>query len=108
MGGQACVFYGAAEFSRDTDLLVLQREFWLSELRTPELIIEAAQAAPDVAARLRSKRPLLQLAQPGKHAELTRALQEEESAERERDRAYWQPLKLELEQLRRAKLKGRT
>ena len=23
MGGQACVFYGAAEFSRDTDLAVL-------------------------------------------------------------------------------------
>ena len=23
MGGQACVFYGAAEFSRDVDLLVL-------------------------------------------------------------------------------------
>ena len=23
MGGQACVFYGAAEFSRDTDLLLL-------------------------------------------------------------------------------------
>jgi hypothetical protein len=22
MGGQACVFYGAAEFSRDTDLLL--------------------------------------------------------------------------------------
>lgn len=26
MGGQACVFYGAAEFSRDTDLLVLADE----------------------------------------------------------------------------------
>jgi len=25
MGGQACVFYGAAEFSRDTDLAVLSR-----------------------------------------------------------------------------------
>ncbi len=25
MGGQACVFYGAAEFSRDTDLAVLVR-----------------------------------------------------------------------------------
>ena len=25
MGGQACVFYGAAEFSRDTDLLILCR-----------------------------------------------------------------------------------
>ncbi len=23
MGGQACVFYGAAEFSRDTDIAVL-------------------------------------------------------------------------------------
>ena len=23
MGGQACVFYGAAEFSRDTDMLIL-------------------------------------------------------------------------------------
>ncbi len=23
MGGQACVFYGGAEFSRDTDLLIL-------------------------------------------------------------------------------------
>ena len=31
MGGQACVFYGAAEFSRDTDLLVLweqDRLYW--------------------------------------------------------------------------------
>ena len=33
MGGQACVFYGAAEFSRDTDIAVLaerekDREYW--------------------------------------------------------------------------------
>ena len=26
MGGQACVFYGAAEFSRDTDLALLASE----------------------------------------------------------------------------------
>ena len=26
MGGQACVFYGAAEFSRDLDLVVLADE----------------------------------------------------------------------------------
>jgi hypothetical protein len=50
MGGQACVFYGGAEFSRDTDLLILAGEI----------------------------------------------------AERERDRQYWQPLKAELEALRRA------
>jgi hypothetical protein len=24
MGGQACVFYGAADFSRDLDLLILE------------------------------------------------------------------------------------
>jgi hypothetical protein len=47
MGGQACVLYGAAEFSRDT------------------------------------------------------ALREEEDREREADRAYWAPLKQELERLRR-------
>lgn len=61
MGGQACVFYGAAEFSRDTDLLIARN--------LPEL--EASLAA-------------------------------EERTERERDRAYWQPLKAELEKLRHA------
>jgi hypothetical protein len=33
MGGQACVFYGAAEFSRDTDLAVLADAANLSRLR---------------------------------------------------------------------------
>jgi len=41
MGGQACVFYGATEFSRDTDLLILadagnlqRQEADLRELQT--------------------------------------------------------------------------
>jgi hypothetical protein len=34
MGGQACVFYGAAEFSRDTDLLILADERNLECLKT--------------------------------------------------------------------------
>jgi hypothetical protein len=34
MGGQACVFYGAAEFSRDLDLLVLGEDVQLQHLRT--------------------------------------------------------------------------
>lgn len=34
MGGQACVFYGAAEFSRDTDLAVLAEPDNLDRLRT--------------------------------------------------------------------------
>jgi hypothetical protein len=58
MGGQACVFYGGTEFSRDTDLLIL------------------ADAANLV---------------------------------RQHDRAYWQPLKAELEQLRHSiRTEGQT
>ncbi len=34
MGGQACVFYGAAEFSRDTDLLILAEPENLERLRS--------------------------------------------------------------------------
>ena len=33
MGGQACVFYGAAEFSRDTDLAILANSENLAKLR---------------------------------------------------------------------------
>ncbi|MBI3875800.1 MAG: hypothetical protein HY300_07540, partial [Verrucomicrobia bacterium] len=33
MGGQACVFYGAAEFSRDTDFAVLAEPDNLDRLR---------------------------------------------------------------------------
>ncbi len=32
MGGQACVFYGAAEFSRDTDIAVLSESENLARL----------------------------------------------------------------------------
>jgi len=87
MGGQACVFYGAAEFGRDKDWPMLRRsvdvhylahreqptpervDFWLTELRTPVLLIEAA-------------------------------LEDEERREREADRRYWAPLREELERLR--------
>jgi hypothetical protein len=34
MGGQACVFYGAAEFSRDTDLVILASSDNLERFRT--------------------------------------------------------------------------
>ena len=33
MGGQACVFYGAAEFSRDTDFAILADTANLARLR---------------------------------------------------------------------------
>ena len=41
MGGQACVFYGAAEFSRDTDLVILADARNLSRLRRALTYLEA-------------------------------------------------------------------
>jgi hypothetical protein len=80
-----------------------QIRFWLQEFRTPQLLVEVAQRHTLLCRRLVSKRPLLSHAAPGKLEELERALTAEESAERERDRQYWLPLRAELEKLRRAR-----
>jgi len=79
-----------------------RQRFWLSELRTPELLCEVVRAAPHLSRELEANRPLLRLAEPASLRELEAALTDEERAERERDRIFWQPLKAELEQLRRA------
>jgi hypothetical protein len=81
----------------------VRASFWLRELRTPELLIEAAQRQPHLAVQLIAERPLLSLASSGKESELAAALEHEEKLERERDRVYWQPLRAELEQLRHGK-----
>lgn len=73
--------------------------FWLLELRTPGLLIEAAQAHAGVAATLAACRPLLCAALDGKEAELETGLREEEARCRDEDRVYWLPLKKELERL---------
>ena len=77
-----------------------QQQFWLRELRTPELLVEAAAAWSDVARALQVQRPLLTLAHPEKLQELDQALAVEERADREQDRLHWRPLKAELEALR--------
>ena len=38
MGGQACVFYGGAEFSRDTDLAILADAANLARLRRSNFV----------------------------------------------------------------------
>jgi hypothetical protein len=45
MGGQACVFYGAAEFSRDTDLVVLAEPSNLARLQAALDELEAERIA---------------------------------------------------------------
>lgn len=93
MGGQACVFYGAAEFSRDADLLILADTTNLSRL-------EATHQWPELAEQIARQRLLLLLAKSGQLDLLRQALSAEEQTEREHDRTYWQPLKAELERLR--------
>jgi len=77
-----------------------QQLFWLLELRTAPLLIEAAKRSPELKAHLLPQRPLLALAEPASQGELEKALDSEQNAEREKDRIYWQPLKIELEELR--------
>jgi hypothetical protein len=78
-------------------------KFWLMELRTPELLLEIAQSHALVAQRLAAKRPLLQPASGGELSQLESALAAEENSERAQDKAYWLPLRQELERLRHPK-----
>lgn len=79
-----------------------QVRFWLGELRTPSYLIEVADSYPALAQTMVTDRPLIQFALAKDSARLENALMEEEILERERDRAYWKPLRAELENLRRS------
>jgi hypothetical protein len=79
-----------------------QITFWLLELRTPVLLVEMAEMRTSLYRRLIPRRPLLAAAIGRRVDELERALREEETAERERDKRYWEPLGRELEKLRHA------
>ena len=82
-----------------------QITFWLRELRTPQLLVELASSHSAICQALEKARPLLKFAADGNESSLTEALSQEESNEREADRVYWKPLKAELEELRRERLK---
>ena len=57
MGGQACVLYGAAEFSRDTDIAILAEAGNLKRL-TKALNELQAKCASDVARVLAGEKPV--------------------------------------------------
>jgi hypothetical protein len=89
--------YVSSEGSRSRE----QVEFLFRELRSPELLIALAAENPDLAAS--QVRPAVVAAIAGDRETLERELQIEEAEQRRLDRIYWDPLKRELEQLRRTR-----
>ena len=130
MGGQACVFYGAAEFSRDTDFAILagnanlaRLRKALSELQAKVIAVppfepkylqrghaihfrcqhaEAAGMRVDIMSKMRGVDAFPKLWRRRTMIQLP-ALRSEELAERERDTVYWMPLRKESERLGHAK-----
>ena len=80
-------------------------DFWLRELRTPQLLAELVAAYPEAAHLAGQLRPAVQAARQGGPGEIEAALEAEEQAEPNSDRQYWTPLKKELEALRLARKK---
>jgi len=74
--------------------------FLFRELRTPDLLLEAAERYSDVASQFAAQRPAVRAAVSGDRAGIVSALKTEEEDARNRDRLYWDPLKRELEQFR--------
>ena len=80
-----------------------QIQFWLLELRTPELLIELAETRDGLPQHLILNRRLLRFAKRTRALELSKAMMGEEAAERTAGRRYWTPLKAELASLRHAR-----
>jgi hypothetical protein len=78
-----------------------QIRFWLRELRTPRLLLSVAEVWPLEANGEAGGRPAIAAAIGGSEEHVAECLDLEEKYERDRDRLYWQPLRRELEELRR-------
>jgi hypothetical protein len=77
--------------------------FWLRECRTPELLVELAQSHEKPAREQAASRAAVRIALEGDADRVLDALRAEEDRERQLDRAYWKPLREELERMRRAR-----
>jgi hypothetical protein len=78
-----------------------QIRWWLLECRSVENLMALSADFRRTARRCVKQRPLLTHALAQDAMALVAALMEEERLEREADRAYWKPLREELEQMRR-------
>jgi hypothetical protein len=78
-------------------------DFWLRECRTPGILLEMVVLFPMAAAALQSHRPALGAALKNDLEAVEQALEHERLAEVAADKAYWLPLRQELERLRLAR-----
>ncbi len=78
-------------------------QFWLRECRTPEILVELAQQYPGETRAMAAGRPLLHEAINAAFPALDAQLEQERLDEMAKDKAYWTPLKLELERIRLAR-----
>lgn len=76
-------------------------DFWLKELRTPALMVECVRHFPEEADRAAATRPAVRSALANDIGAIDDSLAMEQMHERDLDRAYWAPLRSELERLRR-------
>lgn len=82
-----------------------QVRWWLLECRSVENLIALVGDFRGTARRCVKQRPLLAHALAKDAIALAAALAAEEQQEREADRAYWKPLREELERLRRQRIR---
>lgn len=82
-------------------------QFWLAESRTPDRLVELARRFPVETRAQAATRPLLAHAIAGDLSALRPALDAEVRAEQDKDRAYWEPLRRELEAFRFAERRER-
>jgi hypothetical protein len=92
-------FHYAEMFATPTDDRI---RFWLLEARSPETLVDICARFPEEAAELLKNRPLLALAIESNLLRLREELDAEKRREQEKDRLYWEPLKREMEEFRRA------
>lgn len=78
-------------------------EFWLKECRSPEILFELVEAFPAEAGMLASERPVLAKVLEGDFEATEQGLESERLAEVAKDKAYWMPLRQELEEMRSKK-----
>ncbi len=82
--------------------------FWLKEARSPEILIELKREFPARFAQEAKKRRVLRAVAKKPVQELEKLLRREEDLERTKDRAYWRPLRREMELLRKTKIQSRN